>query len=63
MNINLILSVGLGIITIICFILFLILPIYSTVQRRICIIIGLIALLSFILTLVFLGIAGQVYVN
>lgn len=60
MNINLILSVGLGIITIICFILFLILPIYSTVQRRICIIIGLIALLSFILTLVFLGIAGQV---
>lgn len=60
MNINLILSVGLGIITIICFILFLILPIYSTVQRKICIIIGLIALLSFILTLVFLGIAGQV---
>ncbi len=63
MNINLILSVGLGIITIICFILFLILPIYSTVQRRICIIIGLIALLSFVLTLVFLGIAGQVHVN
>jgi len=60
LNINLILSVGLGIITIICFILFLILPIYSTVQRKICIIIGLIALLSFILTLVFLGIAGQV---
>lgn len=63
MNINLILSVGLGIITIICFILFLILPIYSTVQRRICIIIGLIALLSFVLTLVFLGIAGQVHIN
>lgn len=60
MNINLILSVGLGIITIICFILFLILPIYSTVQRRICTIIGFIALISFILTLVFLGIAGQV---
>lgn len=63
MNINLILSAGLGIITIICFILFLILPIYSTVQRRICIIIGLIALLSFVLALVFLGIAGQVHVN
>ena len=63
MNINLILSAGLGIITIICFILFLILPIYSTVQRRICIIIGLIALLLFVLTLVFLGIAGQVHIN
>ena len=63
MNINLILSAGLGIITIICFILFLILPIYSIVQRRICIIIGLIALLSFVLTLVFFGIAGQVHVN